>query len=81
MSSDRQAKVAACELLHSMVIYMVGRGAQKATGETERHPMEALYRRLFPIIITLACDVEQVSILKTFIIFVHTSVLFNLLSA
>ena len=27
-SSDRQSKVAACELLHAMVLFMIGKGAQ-----------------------------------------------------
>ena len=63
-SSDRQTKVAASELLHSMVLYMLGRTVQKtkARGKAEGSgpSMVALYKKLFPAIMKLACDVEQV---------------------
>ncbi|CAL1543153.1 unnamed protein product [Lymnaea stagnalis] len=59
-SSDRQTKVAACELLHSLVLYALGRGAH-LPGETQKkYPMERLYQKLFPSLLSLACDVEQV---------------------
>ena len=59
-SSDRQTKVAACELLHSLVLYMLGRGTQRPEAEAEKYPMEALYRHIFPAVLRLATDVEQV---------------------
>ncbi|CAG5123410.1 unnamed protein product, partial [Candidula unifasciata] len=58
-SSDRQTKVAACELLHSLVLYALGRGAQMPGETQKKHPMEQLYRRLFPSLLALACDIEQ----------------------
>ncbi|XP_060788690.1 DNA-dependent protein kinase catalytic subunit-like isoform X1 [Neoarius graeffei] len=60
-SSDRQTKVAACELLHSLVVYMVGRGAQMAEGEKSTPPMYNLHKRVFPVLLRLACDVDQVT--------------------
>ncbi|GFO12449.1 DNA-dependent protein kinase catalytic subunit, partial [Plakobranchus ocellatus] len=60
-SSDRQTKVAACELLHSLVLYSLGRGAHMPGQRQQAKPMEQLYRRLFPPLLSLACDVEQVS--------------------
>ena len=59
-SSDRQTKVAACELLHSLTLYMLGRSAQQPGGQQNRQPMDRLYRKLFPALLSLACDVEQV---------------------
>lgn len=59
-SSDRQTKVAACELLHSLVLYTLGRGAQQPGETTQKFPMDKIYRRLFPVILQLACDVERV---------------------
>ena len=61
-SSDRQTKVAACELLHSVLLYMVGRGATQPGGVRAEaaSSMEQLYRKVFPAVIKLACDVEQV---------------------
>ena len=57
-SSDRQTKVAACELLHSLVLYSIGRSVQ---GErVQRVSLEAIYRHIFPAMLKLACDVEQV---------------------
>ncbi|XP_041364232.1 DNA-dependent protein kinase catalytic subunit-like [Gigantopelta aegis] len=60
-SSDRQTKVAACELLHSLVLYCLGRGAQQPGERIKRHPMDRLYKKLFPVILELACDVEPVA--------------------
>ena len=61
-SSDRQTKVAACELLHSLVLYMIGRGAQKPAGRAgkPKEPMDRLYAKIMPALLQLACDVEQV---------------------
>ncbi|XP_070581112.1 DNA-dependent protein kinase catalytic subunit-like [Ptychodera flava] len=60
-SSDRQTKVAACELLHSLVLYMIGRGAQQPDTKQAKAPMEKLYKKVLPVLLQLACDVEQVS--------------------
>ncbi|KAM8822809.1 DNA-dependent protein kinase catalytic subunit isoform 1-T1 [Spinachia spinachia] len=60
-TSDRQTKVAACELLHSLVVYMVGKSAQMAEGEHSLPPMYKLHKRLFPVLLRLACDVDQVT--------------------
>ena len=60
-SSDRQTKVAACELLHSLVLFTIGRGAQIPDTEMERASMAAIYEKIFPVIQKLACDVELVS--------------------
>lgn len=53
-------QVAACELLHSLVIYMVGKSAQMVEGENALPPMYKLHKRLFPVLLRLACDVDQV---------------------
>jgi DNA-dependent protein kinase catalytic subunit len=55
-ASDRQTKVAACELLHSVVLYMIGSNAK-----LEPVPVYKIYARLFPAMIRLAVDVEQVT--------------------
>ncbi|XP_041824461.1 DNA-dependent protein kinase catalytic subunit [Melanotaenia boesemani] len=60
-TSDRQTKVAACELLHSLVVYMVGKSAQMAEGKNKPPPMYKLHKRLFPVLLRLACDVDQVT--------------------
>ncbi|KAL3877683.1 hypothetical protein ACJMK2_035352, partial [Sinanodonta woodiana] len=62
-SSDRQTKVAACELLHSLILYCLGRGAQQPDDmrNQERYSMAPLYKKLIPAMLQLACDVEQVS--------------------
>ncbi|XP_077410583.1 DNA-dependent protein kinase catalytic subunit isoform X2 [Vanacampus margaritifer] len=60
-TSDRQTKVAACELLHSLVLYMVGKSAQMVEGENRLPPMYKLHKRLFPVLLHLACDVDQVT--------------------
>uniref|UniRef100_A0A8C1YUK1 DNA-dependent protein kinase catalytic subunit n=1 Tax=Cyprinus carpio TaxID=7962 RepID=A0A8C1YUK1_CYPCA len=60
-SSDRQTKVAACELLHSLVIYMVGKGAKRTEDHKPAPPMYNLHRKVFPVLLRLACDVDQVT--------------------
>ncbi|XP_041669965.1 DNA-dependent protein kinase catalytic subunit [Cheilinus undulatus] len=60
-TSDRQTKVAACELLHSLVVYMVGKSAQMVQGTNTLPPMYKLHKRLFPVLLRLACDVDQVT--------------------
>ena len=60
-SSDRQTKVAACELLHSLVLFTIGRGAQQPGTEVERASMAPIYKNIFPVMLKLACDVELVS--------------------
>lgn len=53
-------QVVACELLHSLVIYTVGKNAQIVEGENTLPPMYKLHKRLFPVLMRLACDVDQV---------------------
>ncbi|XP_076075287.1 DNA-dependent protein kinase catalytic subunit-like [Mytilus galloprovincialis] len=60
-SSDRQTKVAACELLHSLVLFCLGRGASQLGRGQERFSMAPLYKKMFPSLLQLACDVEQVA--------------------
>ncbi|XP_056289749.1 DNA-dependent protein kinase catalytic subunit-like [Pseudoliparis swirei] len=60
-TSDRQTKVAACELLHSLVVFMVGKSAQMVEGDNSLPPMYKLHKRLFPVLLRLACDVDQVT--------------------
>ncbi|KAJ3611495.1 hypothetical protein NHX12_021510 [Muraenolepis orangiensis] len=60
-TSDRQTKVAACELLHSLVVYMIGKSAQMADVAGSPPPMYNLHRKLFPVLLRLACDVDQVT--------------------
>ncbi|XP_069123844.1 DNA-dependent protein kinase catalytic subunit-like [Argopecten irradians] len=60
-SSDRQTKVAACELLHSLVLFSLGRGATQPGETAKRNSMAPLYKNLFPVLLQLACDVELVA--------------------
>lgn len=62
-------QVAACELLHSLVVYMVGKSAQMVEGGTSLPPMYKLHKRLFPVLLRLACDVDQVCADLFFFIF------------
>ncbi|XP_049981118.1 DNA-dependent protein kinase catalytic subunit [Alexandromys fortis] len=59
-ASDRQTKVAACELLHSMIMFMLGRASQMPEGQGWP-PMYQLYKHTFPVLLQLACDVDQVT--------------------
>lgn len=39
---------------------MVGKSAQMVEGENKVPPMYKLHKRLFPVLLRLACDVDQV---------------------
>lgn len=60
-ASDRQTKVAACELLHSVVMFMLGKATQMPESGQGSPPMYQLYKRTFPVLLRLACDVDQVT--------------------
>ncbi|XP_029105413.1 DNA-dependent protein kinase catalytic subunit-like [Scleropages formosus] len=60
-SADRQTKVVACELLHSIVVYMLGKSSQIPDGNKSSPPMYHLHKRIFPVLLRLACDVDQVT--------------------
>uniref|UniRef100_A0A6I8P9D2 DNA-dependent protein kinase catalytic subunit n=1 Tax=Ornithorhynchus anatinus TaxID=9258 RepID=A0A6I8P9D2_ORNAN len=60
-ASDRQTKVAACEVLHSIVMFMLGKASQIPEGNQGSPPMYQLYKRTFPVLLRLACDVDQVT--------------------
>ncbi|XP_068381983.1 DNA-dependent protein kinase catalytic subunit isoform X2 [Eschrichtius robustus] len=59
-AGDRQTKVAACELLHSIVMFMLGKATQMPDSGLGPPPMHQLYKRTFPVLLRLACDVDQV---------------------
>uniref|UniRef100_UPI00398F68DD DNA-dependent protein kinase catalytic subunit isoform X2 n=1 Tax=Pristiophorus japonicus TaxID=55135 RepID=UPI00398F68DD len=58
-ASDRQTKVAACELLHSVVAYMLGKGSQIPEGQQET--MYKLNKHIYPVLLRLGCDVDKVT--------------------
>ncbi|KYO26142.1 DNA-dependent protein kinase catalytic subunit isoform B [Alligator mississippiensis] len=60
-ASDRQTKVAACELLHGLVMFMLGKASQMPERRQGSSPMYQLYKRTFPVLLCLACDVDQVA--------------------
>ncbi|KAF9135211.1 hypothetical protein BGW39_004143 [Mortierella sp. 14UC] len=61
-SLNRQIKVASCELLHSLVILMIGSSAFRARSshDTKGSPFHRIYLKVFPALLRLAVDVDQV---------------------
>ncbi|KAI8877666.1 hypothetical protein K501DRAFT_306200, partial [Backusella circina FSU 941] len=62
-SPDRHIKIAACELLHSLVLVMIGNSAFQAkdTRNARNSRYHDLYLRVFPVMLKLAIDVDQVA--------------------
>lgn len=58
-SSDRQSKICACELLHALVLYTLGYNVKIA--KNERASLQKLYEHMFPTILRLGCDTEEVA--------------------
>ena len=59
-SNNRKSKISACELLHSITLYLIGRNAQRENAKQSLE-MSPLYDKLFPALFHLACDNDQVS--------------------
>ena len=63
-SSDRQTKVIACEFLHSLVLYLLGKNARPISSlpeSTTRTYLTPIYHKVLPTLLILACDVESVA--------------------
>ncbi|KAF8937820.1 hypothetical protein BGZ58_002088 [Dissophora ornata] len=61
-SLNRQIKVASCELLHSLMILMIGSSAFRArdTQDPKKSPFHKIFLKIFPALLRLAVDVDQV---------------------
>ncbi|KAG0339299.1 hypothetical protein BG004_006877 [Podila humilis] len=61
-SLNRQVKVASCELLHSLVILMIGSSAFRARDaqDPRKSPFHKVYIKVFPALFRLAVDVDRV---------------------
>ena len=66
-STDKETRIAACELLHALILYMIGQSAtnlQDGGGNIRSARIEQkaafakLYSKLFPVIIRLATEIE-----------------------
>lgn len=61
-STDRKTKLTACELLHTVVVYMIGQTANRSKKDKHSGPdFNNLYEHIFPAIFQIAADVEDVS--------------------
>lgn len=62
-SPDRQVKIAACELLHGLVIYMIGNSAfaAKTTKASTESLYHKYYERVFPVMLKLAIDLDPIA--------------------
>lgn len=62
-SPERQVKVAACELLHGLTLFMIGNAAFQAqyTKEASESDFHKLYLKIFPVMLRLAIDPDQVA--------------------
>ena len=69
-STDKETRIAACELLHALILYMIGQSATNLQegnnvgsirSSAQKAAFAKLYSKLFPIIIRLATEIEQIS--------------------
>lgn len=59
-SSDRRTKIAACEVLHSMVAVFIGSTALRTTIVDSQNRYAALYGTLCRAVLVLGCDSDEV---------------------
>ena len=57
---NRKTRVAAGELLHVLVIFMIGRTSQQSDDMAAKSPMTALFSKLFPVLLKLSTDSDSV---------------------
>jgi DNA-dependent protein kinase catalytic subunit len=59
-STNRQTKVNSCELLHAIVLYMIGKSVTDPLllSSSNTFHMNKIYRRIYPALFKLACDVD-----------------------
>ncbi|CAO3615261.1 unnamed protein product [Cunninghamella echinulata] len=62
-SPDRKVKVASCEMLHSLVLLMIGNSAFQARDQNNAtlSRYQSLYKHIFPVLLRLSIDMEQVT--------------------
>ena len=62
-STNRQTKVNACELLHSIVVFMIGKSVSdphsSATSGSNNFQMSKIYKNIYPALFRLSCDVDN----------------------
>ena len=64
-STNRQTKVNACELLHAIIVFMLGKSVTDPGMMSEHQKnekmeiLDRIYTNLYPAIFRLACDVDQ----------------------
>lgn len=69
-STNRQVKINSCELLHAIIVYIIGKSvtdpvAIKTTTQPQQKQqhdeliMDRIYQHIYPAIFHLACDVEK----------------------
>lgn len=61
-STNRGTKLNACELLHAIIVYMIGKSVtdpQMNGSSSNVYQMNKIYRHIYPAIFKLACDVDH----------------------
>lgn len=56
-SNDKETRVAACEFLHALLIYMIGSSANANVNSN----FSKIYDHLFPVMFKLSTDTDQIA--------------------
>jgi len=59
-AADRKTRVVAAELLHVIVLFIIGRTSQQTEDMEKKQPMTEIFKRLFPVLLELAADSDSV---------------------
>ncbi|KRY20767.1 DNA-dependent protein kinase catalytic subunit [Trichinella patagoniensis] len=59
-AGDRPLKVAACEALHACVLFLLGNESFRTVKVRDRESISKAYSHIFPVLLKLACDVDEV---------------------
>lgn len=58
-STNRQTKINACELLHAIVIYTIGKNVSEPESGGAQFRLTKIYHNIYPALFKLACDVDH----------------------
>lgn len=56
---DLKIRVASCEFLHAVTIYLTGSFFNRTEANQLKDPLTQIYSKLFPVILSLAVDLDD----------------------
>lgn len=59
-TGESETRMAACEFLHASIVFLTGTVSRRTEEMQQHYPLTPLYSKLFPVILILAVDSEEI---------------------